>query len=112
GVTRYLIDVSKPAQRKALLAQQHTMGAHASASGRMRSEEHTSELQSHGDRHSFPPRRPSDLGVTRYLIDVSKPAQRKALLAQQHTMGAHASASGRMQAMNVGQGLDFRVPGR
>src|SRR5476649_2579715 len=30
--------------------------------GRYRSEEHTSELQSHSDLHSFPTRRSSDLG--------------------------------------------------
>src|SRR5215218_6995698 len=34
------------------------------AHGRARSEEHTSELQSHRDLHSFPTRRSSDLGRT------------------------------------------------
>src|SRR5882672_1695037 len=33
----------------------------AAASGGLRSEEHTSELQSHSDLHSFPTRRSSDL---------------------------------------------------
>src|SRR6202049_4439646 len=34
----------------------------------IRSEEHTSELQSHRDLHSFPTRRSSDLPPTRYLF--------------------------------------------
>src|SRR5476649_408585 len=35
--------------------------AHAMRQRRLRSEEHTSELQSHRDLHSFPTRRSSDL---------------------------------------------------
>src|SRR5918997_955513 len=35
------------------------------APGASRSEEHTSELQSHSDLHSFPTRRSSDLAVER-----------------------------------------------
>src|SRR5260221_371025 len=38
---------------------------------RMRSEEHTSELQSHRDLHPFPPRRSSDLGLDQ--IDCAPP---------------------------------------
>src|SRR5262252_2685725 len=37
-----------------------------------RSEEHTSELQSHRDLHSFPTRRSSDLGFTRFIIGVPR----------------------------------------
>lgn len=59
-----------------------------------------------------PALKPGRHGVSRDLIDVGNVAQRKALMAQQDTMGAHASASGRMQAMHVGQGLDFWVAER
>src|SRR5260221_404778 len=37
-----------------------------------RSEEHTSELQSHRDLHSFPTRRSSDLGRPRKSIDADE----------------------------------------
>src|SRR5476649_441670 len=37
--------------------------ANISMNGNGRSEEHTSELQSHSDLHSFPTRRSSDLGL-------------------------------------------------
>src|SRR5882672_1900688 len=35
-----------------------------------RSEEHTSELQSHSDLHSFPTRRSSDLMVAHQVLDI------------------------------------------
>ena len=45
-------------------------------------------------------------------IDVGNAAQRKALMAQQQPMGAHARTSGRMKAMHVGQSLEFQVAER
>src|SRR5476649_2199043 len=39
------------------------------AAGPRRSEEHTSELQSHRDLHSFPTRRSSDLGAAERAVD-------------------------------------------
>src|SRR5476649_2134925 len=41
-----------------------------------RSEEHTSELQSHSDLHSFPTRRSSDLCVSRHGISCRHPRSR------------------------------------
>src|SRR5476649_2509479 len=43
----------------------HRVLAEPLADGQHRSEEHTSELQSHRDLHSFPTRRSSDLGQRR-----------------------------------------------
>src|SRR5947207_268250 len=42
----------------------------------IRSEEHTSELQSHSDLHSFPTRRSSDLFYVEGVIGVSEPERR------------------------------------
>src|SRR5476649_2531314 len=48
----------------------HASGSRASSSSpwRSRSEEHTSELQSHRDLHSFPTRRSSDLHPTKNQV--------------------------------------------
>src|SRR5882672_5059131 len=46
-----------------LAAVQRLLGDGAAINARNRSEEHTSELQSHSDLHSFPTRRSSDLGL-------------------------------------------------
>src|SRR6476646_9803238 len=48
-----------------VMASRCTSAIHvyAQRSGHYRSEEHTSELQSHRDLHSFPTRRSSDLGT-------------------------------------------------
>src|ERR671916_619567 len=43
-------------------AAQEAQATAGQAVGPIRSEEHTSELQSHSDLHSFPTRRSSDLG--------------------------------------------------
>src|SRR5579875_2710954 len=45
----------------------------AAATARVRSEEHTSELQSHRDLHSFPTRRSSDLGKVAKLAGGDAP---------------------------------------
>src|SRR5947207_1514305 len=47
-------------QQFILLAEQHSR-CRVAAARQPRSEEHTSELQSHSDLHSFPTRRSSDL---------------------------------------------------
>src|SRR5205809_7751370 len=53
---------------------------------------------------ALPALNPLRHGIARNLIDVGNAAQSKALMAQQQPMGTHASTSGRMKAMHVGQG--------
>src|SRR5476649_2768394 len=48
----------------------------AARGGRPRSEEHTSELQSHRDLHSFPTRRSSDLALALALLSFNPAATR------------------------------------
>jgi hypothetical protein len=60
----------------------------------------------------LPALHPLGHGVSRSLIDVSNTAYRKALMAQQEAMGAHASASGGRKRMHVGSGLNFYVAER
>src|ERR671926_298811 len=55
------VDVPAAAQR-AVIAEARE-GHYFTAFGASRSEEHTSELQSHRDLHSFPTRRSSDLRI-------------------------------------------------
>src|SRR5262252_8333613 len=52
--------LQKPACSRAKHAEPHDTHAHLGCR-QVRSEEHTSELQSHRDLHSFPTRRSSDL---------------------------------------------------
>src|SRR5579875_1824122 len=63
------LEVVKELAERARAAEQALRRREAEA----RSEEHTSELQSHSDLHSFPTRRSSDLGLARRL---ARPAAR------------------------------------
>ena len=51
---------------------------------------------------ALPTLNPLRHGVSRDLIDGSDPAHRKALMAQQETMGAHASTPRGMKVLHVG----------
>src|SRR5882672_11446625 len=53
------------AQRNPIYSVLLLIASFGALSGLYRSEEHTSELQSHRDLHSFPTRRSSDLGRRR-----------------------------------------------
>src|SRR2546425_205939 len=61
---------------------------------------------------ALPALKPLRHGVSRALRAGSDPAHRKALMAQQETMGAHASTPRGMQVRHVGQGWDFHVAER
>src|SRR5215204_5610455 len=55
-----------------------------------RSEEHTSELQSHSDLHSFPTRRSSDLGE----LQDRHPGEAVPLAERLHLVGDHSQVLG------------------
>src|SRR5882672_1763844 len=58
--------LATPASSRLKYGTRHAPGlcCHALESSQRRSEEHTSELQSHSDLHSFPTRRSSDLPIS------------------------------------------------
>ena len=60
----------------------------------------------------LPPSNPGGHRVSCHPLDGGTAADRKALLAPQDPMGSHASPSGGMKALHVGQGVDFRVAER
>src|SRR5215211_6198603 len=90
--------------RIAMLAPMQSPNADFPMLGR-RSEEHTSELQSHRDLHSFPTRRSSDLRL-RHL----EREQRDGNLVADRDVGADAEPERRLPHARAG-GDDHEVPG-